>query len=186
VDRSQAEAVVALVQAYFPRPELPASTVMAWATELGPFDFDDAQEAARRLSRDYRYPVLAELIGLVDEVRQERLAVEDVRPVLPASEAEVMAAMPENIRVKVRAMVDPDRKRKEAEAEQAEGDAEWRRVKAASLARLRMHGTCLGTDKPPVEMDGRWVCPVCRIEIEDVRNADRRAFAADRRKAARA
>jgi len=186
VDRSQAEAIVGLVQAYFPRPELPASTVMAWATELEPFDFGDAQEAARRLSRDYHYPVLAELIGLVDEVRLERLDAEVPHLALPASEAEIAEVMPEDIRAKVRAMVDPDRKRKEAEAEQAEGDAEWRRVKAASLARLRMHGTCLGTSKPAVEVDGKMVCPVCRIEIEDVRNADRRALAADRRKAARA
>jgi hypothetical protein len=44
-------------------------------------------------------------------------------------------------------------------------DAEWQRVKTATLARLRMEGTCLGTDKPPVEVDGMYLCPVCRVEV---------------------
>ena len=171
MDRSQAEAIVGLVQAYFPRPELPASTVMAWATELEPFDFGDAQEAARRLSRDYRYPVLAELVGLVDEVQSERLAVQDVRPALPASEAEVVAEMPPDVREKWHAM--QAKWAGEGERDLGAEDAEWERVKTATLARLRMHGTCLGTDKPPVELDGVWVCPVCRTPIEDVRKAGR-------------
>ena len=160
MDRSQAEAIVALVQAYFPRPELPESTVIAWATELEPHDFGDAQEAARRLSRDFTYPVLAELIGLVDEVRRERSVAE--RPALPA--AEVVAEMPEDIREKWHALMAgwSDKGTRDLAAE----DAEWQRVKTATIARLRMTGTCLGTDKPPVEVEGGvYVCPVCRVEV---------------------
>jgi hypothetical protein len=92
---------------------------------------------------------------------------------LPASAAELAEAMPDDIRAKVRAMVDPDRKRKEREAELADQDADWQRVKTATLARLRVHGTCLGTDKPPVEVDGVYVCPVCRVEVVDPRKAAR-------------
>lgn len=164
MDRSQAEAVVALVQAYFPRPELPESTVIAWATELEPFDFGDAQEAARRLSRDYTYPVLAELIGLVDEVRRERQTHEAPPPALPASEGEIVAEMPENIREKWHALMAgwTERTTRDLAAE----DVEWQRVKTATLARLRMQGTCLGTDKAPVEVEGGvFVCPVCRVEV---------------------
>lgn len=163
MDRSQAEAVVALVQAYFPRPELPESTVLAWATELEPHDFGDAQEAARRLSRELRYPVLAEMLGYVDEVRRERLARETPSPALPASEAEVVAEMPEDVREKWHAL--QAKWAGEGDRDIAAEDAEWQRTKTATLARLRMHGTCLGTNKPPVEVDGVLVCPVCRVEV---------------------
>ncbi len=98
MERSQAEAVVALVQAYFPRPELPTSTVMAWAAELEPFDFVDASEAARRLARDYTFPVLANLIGLIDEIRRERAATVTVRPALLAGE--FVEQMPPEVRAK--------------------------------------------------------------------------------------
>jgi hypothetical protein len=164
VDRSQAEAIVGLVQAYFPRPELPGSTVMAWATELEPFDFQDAQEAARRLSRDYRYPVLAELIGLVDEVQRERTAVEYDRPALPAGAEADALEMPQEARdaiARLREKWSGDDLDRDVVAE----EAEWQRVKTATLALLRMHGTCLGTDKPPVQIDGMLVCPVCRVEV---------------------
>jgi len=164
VDRSQAEAIVGLVQAYFPRPELPGSTVMAWATELEPFDFQDAQEAARRLSRDYRYPVLAELVGLIDEVQRERAVVYE-RPALPAGDEAEALEMPQEARdaiARLREKWSGDDLDRDVVAE----DAEWQRVKTATLARLRMHGTCLGTDKPPVQVEGGvLVCPVCRVEV---------------------
>jgi len=160
VDRSQAETVVATVQAYFPRPELPESTVRAWANELEPFDFDDAQEAARRQGRDRSYPVLDELLDYVDEVRRERDV--DDRPALPA--AEFAEAMPPEVRARVDAMQDrwaaDDLHRDPVVA-----DAEWERVKTATLKRLQMHGVCLGVGKEPVELDGVLVCPACRVEI---------------------
>jgi hypothetical protein len=163
VDRSQAEAIVGLVQAYFPRPELPGSTVMAWATELEPFDFQDAQEAARRLSRDYRYPVLAELIGLVDEVQRER-TVEYDRPALPAGAELDALEMPQEARDAI-ARLREKWSGNELDRDVVAEEAEWQRVKTATLALLRMHGTCLGTDKPPVQIDGMLVCPVCRVEV---------------------
>lgn len=171
MDRSQAEAIVGLVQAYFPRPELPASTVMAWATELEPFDFDDAQEAARRLSRDYRYPVLAELVGLVDEVQRERAVVYE-RPMLPAGDEAEALEMPQEARDAI-ARLREKWSGNDLDRDVVAEDAEWQRVKTATLARLRMHGTCLGTDKPPVEVDGVYVCPVCRVEVVDPRKAAR-------------
>lgn len=165
MDRSQAEAIVALVQAYFPRPELPASTVMAWATELGPFDFADAQEAARRLSRDYRYPVLAELIGLVDEVRVERLDAEDARPALPASEAEYLEAMPADVRARVEAM--HERWAEHEQVAEAEIETDWRRRKTALMAGSGGK-SCNATGAIPVMRDGKRVCPDCGMEIRDV------------------
>jgi hypothetical protein len=173
VDRSQAEAIVGLVQAYFPRPEFPGSTVLAWANELEPFDFDDAQEAARRLARDYRYPVLAELVGLVDEVQRERAVVYD-RPALPAGDEAEALEMPQEARDAIARLREKwDRSMAGIERDVVAEDAEWQRRKAATLAMLRMHGTCLGTDKPPVEVDGVYVCPVCRVEIVDPRKAAR-------------
>jgi hypothetical protein len=163
VDRSQAKAIVATVQAYFPRPELPDSTVRAWADELERFDFDHAQEAARRLARDYRYPVLAELVGLVDEVQRERIVVYE-RPMLPAGDEAEVLEMPQEARDAI-ARLREKWSGNELDRDVVAEDAEWQRVKTATLARLRMHGTCLGTDKPPVEVDGVYVCPVCRVEV---------------------
>lgn len=183
MERSQAEAVVALVQAYFPRPELPASTVMAWATELEPFDFADAQEAARRLSRDFRYPVLAELIGLVDEIQRARWEAEHVRPALLAGD--FVEAMPSEVRAKIDELHEKWDSIVDGRSREAM-DADWAERKRELMAGVRMAGACIGTDKPPVEVDGELVCPVCRIPIEDVRAAERRQLAADRRKAARA
>jgi hypothetical protein len=171
VDRSQAETIVATVQAYFPRPELPDSTVRAWADELEPFDFQDAQEAARRLARDYRYPVLAELVGLVDEVQRERAVVHD-RPSLPAGDEAEALEMPQEARDAI-ARLREKWSGNDLDRDVVAEDAEWQRVKTATLARLRMHGTCLGTDKPPVEVDGVYVCPVCRVEVVDPRKAAR-------------
>lgn len=163
MDRSQAETIVGLVQAYFPRPELPDSTVQFWADEIEPFDFDHAQEAARRLARDYRYPVLAELVGLIDEVQRERAVVYE-RPSLPAGDEAKALEMPQEARdaiARLREKWSGDDLDRDVVAE----DAEWQRVKTATLALLRMHGTCLGTDKPPVAVDGMLVCPVCRVEV---------------------
>ena len=89
----QAQATVALLQAFFPRPELPDSTVQAWSSELIRFDFGDAQEGVRRYSRRADYPVLAELIEAIGSVELERLRQE--LPALPGrkiSEQESMRA----------------------------------------------------------------------------------------------
>ncbi len=42
---------MALLQAYFPSPKLPESTVSVWAQELEPYEFDDGAEAVRSIGQ---------------------------------------------------------------------------------------------------------------------------------------
>jgi hypothetical protein len=81
VDRSQAEALVGLLQGYFPRPELPESTVQLWASELEPFEFEDGRAAAQVIAQTRRFPVLAEVLEATAEARRVRLLGE--MPALP-------------------------------------------------------------------------------------------------------
>jgi len=161
VELFQAEAIVALVQAYFPRPELPPSTVMAWARELEPCDFGDAQEAARRLSRERSYPVLAEMLEYVEEIHNEREKRTPQYRALTAGEA--LAEMPPDVREKVHAMVESWHVERDFDAE----EAEWKRVKATTLSGPRLRGVCNGAGKIPIKIGGQLVCPDCGIEVPD-------------------
>jgi hypothetical protein len=82
MDRSEAEALVGLLQAYFPRPEFPESTVHVWAAEIEAFELEDAQVAVRWVAHNRTYPVLAELLDAIRQAWRERLAAE--RPELIA------------------------------------------------------------------------------------------------------
>lgn len=138
-------------------------SVVAIAESLDRMGLDIAEAVIERARAELvKPPSIAQLYEVAHDIHVE--TAERDRPALPSAE-EFVSAMPDDIRAKVRAMVDPDRKRREREAEIADQDADWQRVKTATLARLRMHGTCLGTDKPPVQVDGMLVCPVCRVEV---------------------
>jgi hypothetical protein len=100
VDRSQAEALVALVQAYFPRPELPTSTLTAWASELERYDFEDAEVAVRELAATRPYPVLADLIEII---AANRPMFQPEYPALP-SPREFVEAAPAEVVEKFRAL----------------------------------------------------------------------------------
>jgi hypothetical protein len=52
MDTSEAQSIVALVQAFFPVPKLPESTVNVWARELEPLPFAIASEAVRLVGRN--------------------------------------------------------------------------------------------------------------------------------------
>jgi len=65
---------MALLQAYFPRPELPDSTLRAWAAELVGHDPRDVREAIAALAREQTFmPALAELLTWTHEQRTMRL-----------------------------------------------------------------------------------------------------------------
>ena len=162
MERSQAEAIVGLVQAYFPRPELPGSTVMAWATELEPFEngYRTGWELfLRHVAEDAPFPA-----PLLEEVQRERTAVEYDRPALPAGAELDALEMPQEARDAI-ARLREKWSGNDLDRDVVAEEAEWQRTKAATLAMLRMEGTCLGTDKPPVQVDGMLVCPVCRVEV---------------------
>jgi len=82
VDRSEGEALVGLLQAYFPRPELPESTVQVWASELEAFEVDDVRDAVRWIAHNRSYPVFSELLDAVRMAWRQRLSIQE--RVLPA------------------------------------------------------------------------------------------------------
>src|ERR1051326_6246171 len=103
MDSAQALALVALLQAYFPVPELPQSTQTVWANALTPYDYEPAQTAVHRLGRGRvaRGPLqLAEVLDVCDEVRQE--SYERVYQMSEARARELMSELvamaPEEIR----------------------------------------------------------------------------------------
>jgi hypothetical protein len=136
-------------------------SVVAIAESLDRMGLDIAEAVIERARAELvKPPSIAQLYEVAHDIRVE--AAERDRPALPSAE-EFVSAMPDEVREKWHATQakwagDLDR---DVVAE----DAEWQRVKRATLARLRMHGTCLGTDKPPVAIDGMLVCPVCRVEV---------------------
>ena len=166
-------------------------SVVAIAESLDRMGLDIAEAVIERARAELvKPPSIAQLYEVARDIRVE--AAERDHPALPSAE-EIVSEMPDEVRERWHAMQaswvgaeERDITAEDAEWERREdrsGDVGLRR-KAATLAGLRMEGTCLGTDKPPVLVDGKLVCPVCQVEVEDVRNADRRALAA-RRKAAR-
>lgn len=162
MNRSQAEGLVALVQAYFPRPELPASTVAAWASELEPFEFEAGRKAIRRLAQSSSYPVLADMLAEIHEVTREQVAAE-VPPMLPMGE--VLASMPDDVREKVKRMHvawSVDDERREEELKEA-----WKQRTYAIIHGPRLEGVCDGAGKDVVKVDGKRVCPGCNVEVPD-------------------
>jgi hypothetical protein len=80
---AEAKAMVALLQGYFPVPQLPPSTVTLWAEALGEFDRADVETAIRKRGRFGR--AVRELAHLIEDVVYERqLRYERDRPALPA------------------------------------------------------------------------------------------------------
>jgi len=154
-------------------PSVPASkmAVAALAESLDRMGLDIAEAVVERARTELvRVPSVAQLYEVAREIREETTVYD--RPALPAgAEAEALE-MPQEARdaiARLREKWSGD----ELDRDVATEDAEWQRVKTATLARLRMHGTCLGTDKPPVEVDGVYVCPVCHVEVVDPRKAAR-------------
>ncbi len=143
--------------------------VAALAESLDRMGLDVAEPVVERARTELvRVPSVAQLYEVAREIRKEI----DEREHPALSPGELLSAMPPEVRQRVKRMherwdAEPDR---DVVAE----EAEWQRVKTATLAMLRMHGTCLGTDKPPVEVEGgMFVCPVCRVEVVDPRKAER-------------
>jgi hypothetical protein len=157
----QAQALALRLLASYPGVPATKMAVAALAESLDRMGLDIAEAVVERARTELvRVPSVAQLYEVARDIRVE--AAEQDRPALPSAE-EFVSAMPDEVREKWHATQakwsgDLDR---DVVAE----DAEWQRVKTATLALLRMHGTCLGTDKPPVQVDGMLVCPVCRVEV---------------------
>jgi rubrerythrin len=141
-------------------------SMLALAESLDRIGDDIAEAVAERARSELiKPPSVAQLYEIAREIRKE--IDEREHPALAASEFRENIPMPDDIRAKVRAMVDPDRKRKEAEADIAAQDAEWQRRKAAAMAAVRLRGVCDGVGQKAVQVDGKWVCPGCGEPVSE-------------------
>jgi hypothetical protein len=159
--RSEAESLVAVIQAYFPRPELPNPTVAAWAGEFEPFDFEAAQEAVRWYCTTHEYPRLSGILEAIHETESRRREAErgPARYELPPADeatgptAEFMAA--------VHRISDAWAEKRDHRAE----DARWRTYVEGVKSGPRMRGLCSGVGKKVVVRDGKAMCPDCGEEL---------------------
>jgi hypothetical protein len=159
----QAQALALRLLASYPGVPATKMAVAALAESLDRMGLDIAEAVVERARTELvRVPSVAQLYEVAHEIRQETVVHE--RPSLPAGDEATALEMPQEARDAI-ARLREKWSGNDLERDVVAEDAEWQRVKTATLARLRMHGTCLGTDKPPVQVDGMLVCPVCRVEV---------------------
>lgn len=142
-------------------------TVLAFGEALDRMGLDIAEAVVERVRSDFvKVPSVAQLYEVARDIRDEQ---QRPTPRLALTASQVFEAMPQEIRDKVHAMTDPDRKRREREAEIAENNAEWERKKAIARMARRRTDICHGTGKIPIELEnGMRVCPDCGVEVPDL------------------
>jgi len=80
MNETEARQAIGVLTAYYPRDEVPASTVAAWSAALADYDVRDAIGAANVLGADRRFlPSLAEWLVEVRAVRRDRWQREEAR-----------------------------------------------------------------------------------------------------------
>ena len=125
MDASEAQALVAVLQAVWPFPELSAPTAAIFASKLRAFPAAPAEKAVARLASSlHRFPSLAQL---VDACREETRAAEP--PTLldppPAELVEGLVQLqPSERRTEIRAWVEAGRQRYRERKARREADAE--------------------------------------------------------------
>lgn len=164
--RNEAKALSSMLLGHYPGNFVNDINVLALADTLERIGLDIALEVVERAKVEFaKPPSSAQLYAVAREVREE-VSRPEPAPMLPMAEP---VPMPEEIRVKVLAMTDPDRKRAEREAEIVEENAEWERKRLAARMARRRTDVCDGTGKNVVELeDGRRVCPSCGVEVPDI------------------
>jgi hypothetical protein len=157
----EARALALRLLASYPGWPVSEMSVIALAESLDRMGLDIAEAVVERARTELvKPPSIAQLYEVAHDIRVEEAGD---RPALPASEGEIVAEMPDEVREKWHSL--QAKWAEDVGRDLVAEEAEWQRVKTATLALLRMHGTCLGTDKPPVAVDGMLVCPVCRVEV---------------------
>lgn len=162
---NETRALAAMLLGHYPGSFVNEMNVHALAETLERVGLDIAPAVVERAKTDFiKPPSSAQLYEIAREVRAET----EPRQALPQMTL-VGIEMPEEIRVRVQEMIDPNRKRAEREAAIAEENAEWERKKQAARLARRRTDVCTGTGKDVLELtDGRRVCPDCGVEIPDI------------------
>lgn len=66
MDDKQAQAIVGMLSAYYPKADLPDSTVIVWALQLKPYRYEDAKWAVEQHAASSKWlPALSDLIGTI-------------------------------------------------------------------------------------------------------------------------
>ena len=164
----QAKALAQVLLANYPGSGISEMNVLAFAETFERMGMDIAPEVAKQAMEDHdRPPSSAQLYKIAREIRIE-VGENEWRANRPALAEIEGVEMPEELRTKVCEMTDPLRKLKKREAEIKLEDIEWERTKDRLRARPTMTGACTGSNKIPVERDGKRWCPDCGMEVEDI------------------
>jgi hypothetical protein len=157
-----------MLLANYPGRGVAEVNVIAIAETFERMGMDIAPRVAERAQAELEHPPSsAELYTIAREVRLE-VGENEWRASRPSLTAIEGVEMPEELRNKVNEMTDPLRKLKKREAETKLEGLEWEKTKARLKARPIMSGVCSGTDKLPIERDGKRFCPECGMELEDI------------------
>ena len=184
-------AVLGYLQAYFPTPAIPPSSVALWAADLERYDLDVVAEAVETLGHfgvGGRPLQFADIDGMCDDVFRTRLRLR--RPAL--TPGEFVEAAPEEVATIIRGYWDRvgGERRALAAARNAResGDPEARVEAARRLAAARIEAeserepshpravpapggmrTACGADagSHAVEVHGVWCCPNCGSPIDE-------------------
>jgi hypothetical protein len=164
----QARTLATMLLGNYPGSGIQEMNVLALAETFERMGMDIAPQVADRAKTELdRPPSSAQLYAIAREVRIE-VGANDWRAERPTLAAIEGVEMPEELRAKVHAMVNPLRVLKKQEAESKLESIEWERRKAAVMARQRVPGACDGSGKVPVESGGKRVCPDCGTEIVEI------------------
>jgi hypothetical protein len=161
----EAKVLAAALLANYPGSYVTQMNVLAVADTLDYCGIDIAAEVVGRARFEFKKPPsTGQIHELSREIRGERVA--ENLPSLALAAGEFVEQMPDDVRERVREMVAgwADEEERDHDAE----NAEWERKKAAALFGPRMHGVCDGAGKAPVVIDGKRVCPDCRVEVPDL------------------
>lgn len=185
-------AAVARLQAYFPTPALPPSTVVQWIEQLRRFHITDVVEGVETLGHvgTGGKPLQFSYVEMfVEDACRTRMANE--RPALPSME-EFLELAPEEVRDILAAYWDrvgTAERRALAEArnarEAADGDARVEAIRRLASARIQSEPADAELRRAPrsgprmttacgaevgslaVEIDGVWCCPNCSSPVVD-------------------
>ncbi len=72
MDDKQAQAIIGLLNAYYPKADMPDSTVIAWALQLRPYSYEDAKWAVEQTAASSKWlPALSDILGTIRHHRSD-------------------------------------------------------------------------------------------------------------------
>lgn len=174
MEPSEAQLVIALLQASYPNKPIPDSSLALYAQELLPYRFETAQAAVRNLARTSKFlPALSEILEeVMDEAERRAFEARLAHPPIAELEVDAQPVSPEQ-KAREREMV------KQLLANYRKRSLQWSQptpppvVPTQSLEReprnLPAPVPCDGVGKVVhINEEGERVCPDCGVPVTEM------------------